>query len=136
MWKNHKLTTKTKMAVYNACVISTLLYGSETWTTYARQERRLNSFHMRCICRILGKLCEDKIPNTEVLSRAGLPSMFTLLRKRRLRWLGPVRHMEDRRILKDILYGELAAGKRDTRRPLLRFRDVCKRDMKALKLET
>ena len=30
VWINPKLTTKTKMAVYNACVISTLLYGSET----------------------------------------------------------------------------------------------------------
>ena len=28
VWENTKLTTKTKMAVYNACVVSTLLYGS------------------------------------------------------------------------------------------------------------
>ena len=28
-----------------ACVTSILLYGSETWTTYAGQERRLNTFH-------------------------------------------------------------------------------------------
>ena len=60
------------MAVYNACVIRTrLLYGSETWTTYARQERRLNSFHMRSLRRILGMSLQDKVPNTEVLSRAG-----------------------------------------------------------------
>ena len=37
-WSNPMLTEKTKMAVYNACVISTLLYSGETWTTYARQE--------------------------------------------------------------------------------------------------
>ena len=54
VWTNRRLTAKTKMAVYNACVISTLLYGSETWTTYARQERRLNTFHLRSIRRILG----------------------------------------------------------------------------------
>ena len=33
VWTNPKLTVKTKMAVYSACVISTLLYKSETWTT-------------------------------------------------------------------------------------------------------
>ena len=135
VWENPKLTNKTKVAVYNACVVSTLLYGSETWTTYARQERRLNSFHMRCLRRILGISWEDKIPNTEVLSRANLPSMFTLLRQRRLRWLGHVHRMEDGRIPKDLLYGELAAGKRNTGRPQLRFRDVCKRDMKALQMD-
>ena len=123
------------MAVYNACIISTLLYGSETWTTYARQEKRLNSFHMRCLRRILGISWQDKIPNTEVLAKAGLPSMFTLLRQRRLRWLGHVRRMEDGRIPKDILYGQLAAGKRRTGRPQLRYSDACKRDMKALNID-
>ena len=34
VWENPKLTVATKMAVYKACIISTLLYGSETWTTY------------------------------------------------------------------------------------------------------
>ena len=32
VWIRPKLSVKTKMAVYNACVTSTLLYGSETWT--------------------------------------------------------------------------------------------------------
>ena len=36
VWENPKLSVKTKMAVYNACVINTLLYGSETWATYVR----------------------------------------------------------------------------------------------------
>lgn len=56
MWDNPKLTIKTKVAVYNTCVVRTLLYGSEMWRTYARQEKRLNSFHIRCLRRILGIL--------------------------------------------------------------------------------
>ena len=134
VWENPKLTTYTKIVVYNACIISTLLYGSEAWTTYARQEKRLNSFHMRCLRRILGISWEDRVPNTEVLAKASLPSMFTLLRQRRLRWLGHVRRMEDGRIPKDILYGQLASGKRRTGRPKLRYSDVCKSDMKALNI--
>ena len=136
VWSNPMLTEKTKMAVYNACVISTLLYGGETWTTYARQERRLNTFHMRSLRRILGISWQDKVPNTEVLSRAGLPSMFTLLRQRRLRWLGHVHRMPGGRIPKDLLYGELATGSRRTGRPQLRYRDVVKRDMKAVDIDT
>ena len=109
VWTNPKLTVKTKMVVCNACVVSALMYGSETWTTYARQEKRLNSFHLRSIRRILGISWQDRVSNTEVLSRASLPSMFTLLRRRRLCWLGHVYHLEDGRIPKDILYGELAS---------------------------
>ena len=35
VWENPKLTTPAKIVVYNVC---TLLKGSETWTTYAKQE--------------------------------------------------------------------------------------------------
>ena len=136
VWTRPKLSVKTKMAVYNACVTSTLLYGSETWTTYAGQERRLITFHLRSIRRILGISWQDKVTNADVLSRAGLPTMYTLLRQRRLRWLGHVRRMEDGRIPKDILYGELALGRRTTDRPHLRYKDVCARDMKAVGIDT
>ena len=136
VWTSPKQSVKTKMAVYNACVISTLLYGSETWTTYAGKERRLNSFHLRSIRRILGISWQDKVTNADVLSRAGLPTMYTLLRQRRLRWLGHVRRMEDGRIPKDILYGELALGRRTTGRPHLRYKDVCARDVKAVGIDT
>ena len=110
VWKNPKLTVTTKMVVFNACIISTLLYGSEAWTTYVKHEQKLNSFHLRSLRRILGINWSDKVPNAKVLERAGLPTMYTLLRTRRLRWLGHVRRMEDGRIPKDILYGELASG--------------------------
>ena len=118
------------------CVTSTLLYGSETWTTYAGQERRLNTFHLRIIRRILGISWQDKVTNTDVLSRAGLPSMYTLLRQRRLLWLCHVCRMEDGRTPKDILYGELALGRRSTGHPHLRCKDICVRDMKAVDIDT
>ena len=34
---------------YKACVISTLLYGSESWTMCAHQEKRLNVFYIRLL---------------------------------------------------------------------------------------
>ena len=131
-----KLTRRTKMAVYSACFISTLLYASETWTTYAKQDRRLNTFHMRSLSHILGISWQDRVINAEVLSRAGLPTLYTLLRQRRLRWLGHVHRMDDGRIPKDILYGELASGRRSTDRSQLRYKDVVKRDMNALDINT
>ena len=38
VWSNKNLTLQTKIKVYQACVLSTLPYGSETWTTYTKQE--------------------------------------------------------------------------------------------------
>uniref|UniRef100_A0A8C9WDN1 Reverse transcriptase domain-containing protein n=1 Tax=Scleropages formosus TaxID=113540 RepID=A0A8C9WDN1_SCLFO len=132
VWTNGMLSKRTKIKVYCACVLGVLLYGSETWILYARQEKRLNTFHLRCLRRILQISWKDKVTNGDVLNQAGLPSMQTILRLRRLRWLGHVRRMDDGRIPKDILYGELDFGVRPTGRPHLRFKDVCKKDLREL----
>lgn len=92
VWTNPKLTVKTKVVVNNACVISTLLYGNETWTMYVKQEKQLNTFNLRSIGCILDICWQDKVTNAEVLSLAGLRSMFTLLRQCRLCCLGYVLH--------------------------------------------
>ena len=44
VWENNKLTIKSKMLVYESCFLSSLVYGSETWTLYAKQEKRLDVF--------------------------------------------------------------------------------------------
>ncbi|XP_047485879.1 uncharacterized protein LOC125036961 [Penaeus chinensis] len=54
VWEISTWKVSTKMSVYSACILSTLLYGSETWTPYARQEERLQIFHLRNLRFILG----------------------------------------------------------------------------------
>ena len=102
------------MRVYQACVLNTLLNSSETRTTFARHERKLNSFHLRCLRRILHIMWQVKITNAEVLARANMSSIHVILSERRLRWLGHVRRINTGRIPKDLPYGELAEGSRTT----------------------
>ena len=70
------------------------------------------------------------------MEKAGIRSLYTLLKQRHMRWLGHVTWMKDGRIPKDLLYGELATGKRPKGRPQLRFKDVCKRDLPALNINS
>ena len=76
----------------------------------------------------------DRIPNTEILDQTGSCDMYTMLRSRRLRWTGHVLRMDESRIPKVVLYGELAEGKRSRGRPRLRYRDVVKRDLKSFNI--
>ena len=110
--KNRKLTLHTKGSIYRACVLSTLLYCSESLTLYSRQERRLNTFHMCYLRGILYIKWSDKVTKNEVLTRTGLSSLYTLLWQCHLCWLGHVSRMTDGRIPKGFLYGELASSSR------------------------
>ena len=79
VWSNNKLSDHTKVNVYKACEISTLLYGSRTMR--AHQEKRLNVFHMCYLRRILGITWQDRVTNKVVLEKAGIPSLYTLLKQ-------------------------------------------------------
>ena len=117
------------MAIYSACVLSTLLYGSESWAPYADQERKLNSFHLKNLRSIMNIRWDDYITNDEVLELTGMQSIYALLQQRRLRWLGHVSRMPEGRIPKELLFGELSRGVRKHGRPNQRFKDVLKKDL-------
>lgn len=136
VWNNRNLTIKLKTSIYIACVISVLLYCSESWVTYRHQEKRLNSFHFRCLRSILGISWRDRVPNTSVLLLTGTVDMFTILRRRRLRWSGHICRQDEGRLPKNIFYGELANSPRPRGRPKLRFKDVLKRDLTAFNIPT
>ena len=65
-----------------------------------------------------------------MLELTGLPSIYTLLRQRRMKWLGHVHSTDVGRIPNDLLYGKLRQGVRGTGRPLPTYKDVCKNDFK------
>ena len=85
---------------------------------------QVKTFHLCCLHSILGITWQKCITNQEVLQQANIPSMYALL------WLGNTCRMKDGRIPKDILYGEMLTGSRATGRPLLRYSDVCRRDLR------
>ena len=119
-----------------AVVLTTLLYGSETWTAYRRHEKQLNHFHLRCLRNLLHIRWQDKVPDTEVLKQANFPSIITTMRKAQLRWAGHVSRMPDDRIPKQLLYGELCHGKRKVGGQRKRFKDSLKVSLKDFNIST
>ena len=71
----------------------------------------------------------------EVLGRAGMENAEVVLAATQLRWIGHVARMENSRIPKQILYGELAQGRRKVGGQKLRYKDVAKRHMKAMNID-
>ena len=124
IWDRSGIRLDTKLKVYRSVVLPTLLYACETWTVYQRHAKRLNHFHTSCLRKVLKIKWQDRIPDTEVLKRAGMQSVHTLLKLAQLRWTDHDTRMPDESLPKKILYGELQVGKRshlvrrsDTRTP-------------------
>ena len=125
-----------KLKVYKAVVVPTLLYACETWTVYQRHANRLNHFHTSCLRKRLKIKWQDRIPDTEVLKRARLQSVHTLLKLAQLRWAGHVTRMPEERLPKKILYGELGMGKHSYGGQKKRYEDTLKASLKGFNIPT
>ena len=130
VWERNGIRLDTKLKVYKAVVLPTLLYACETWTVYQRHAKKLNHFHLSCLRKLLKIRWQDKIPDTEVLKKAKMQSVHTLLKLAQLRWTGHVTRMPDERLPKKVLYGELQEGKRSQGGQKKRYKDTLKASLK------
>ena len=126
VWRNKHLRKTTKLKVYKAVIIPTLLYGAESWVTYGRHIKSLERFHQRCLRTITKTHWHDYRSDIDVLKSTNSSSIQTLLLKTQLRWAEHIARMTDHRLPKSILFGKLASGIRNIGAPKKRFKDVLK----------
>ena len=134
MWERRGISQDTKLPwikVYMAVVLTVLLYACETWTVYSRHARKLKHFHTECLLIILSIKWQDMVPDTEVLTRAGIPSIHTLLQKAQMRCAGYVTRMSDDRLPN----GELCYGKRSVGGQKKRFKDTLKKTLTSFNID-
>jgi len=117
------------MRLYEAIVLSTLLYSAEVWPLTATLTTRLNAAHHRWQRSILGISWKDRVTNEEIRVRTGQQSMDDILSERRLRWLGHVIQMDHQRIPRQALHLEVPGFKRGPGRPRANWRSTANKDL-------
>ena len=63
----HNIRQSTKLKVYRAVVLTSLLYGCETWTLYRRHLKQPARFHMRSLRTTLNIKWQDRVSHLQVL---------------------------------------------------------------------
>ena len=94
-WRQTRLQLRTKLRLYQTCILSILLYGSETWTLLQEDLRKLEVFHMHSQRMILGIRWHDFVRNTEVVDRTNLPCVQDIIAKRQNSLFGHVVRLDD-----------------------------------------
>ena len=113
---------KTKMQVFNAMVVPTLLYGCETWTVQRRHVSKLQAFEMMCLRRVQGLTRMDRVRNEEVREALGQEAVIEMVKEKQRKWKAKLEQMRDNRLVK-IVYEEEAKGKRPKGRPRKRWQE-------------
>lgn len=112
VWKNKHLSIKTKVRIYEACILYILLYRSKSWAAYRPQKSKLSAFHTQNLRFILAKTWEGKMTNEDVFKIPASCLLSSKLKYICLRWAGHVNRMPPFCIPELILQGVLANGTR------------------------
>ena len=81
-----ELSRRTKLRVYNAIVVPTLMYGSETWVLNKQQESAVQATEMRVLRRIVEKRRVDRVRNVEIREELQQEGVLEKVKKSQRRW--------------------------------------------------
>ena len=105
------LSKNIKIKIYRTLILPVLFYGCETWSLTLREERRLKMFEKRVLRSIFGPKKDEvtgewrKLHNKEQNDLFSL-SIVRVIKLRRIRWVGPVARMGERRGVYRVLVGK------------------------------
>ena len=125
---SRNLSLLTWCKVYNTCVRTAILHGSEPWAPRVTDTRRLQRTNRAMIRWICGARLLDRTPLGELLARLGLEVITSVLRSCRLGWHGHVARVSVyTHTDTDLVIQMTTRGKG---RPPLAWKDCVKRDIK------
>ena len=110
------------IAICRPKICPVVLYGCETWSLTWREERRLRVFENRVLRRMYGPKRDEitrewrKLHDEELNNLYFSPDLVRAIKSRRMRWVGHVAHMGERRGIYRVLVGK-PEGKRPHGRP-------------------
>ena len=101
-----KLDLNLRKKLVNCCIWSMALYGAETWTIRAADQKYLESFEMWC-WRMMEKISwTDHVRNEEVLLRVNEQrNILHEIRKRKANWIGHI--LRRNCLLKQVIEGKV-----------------------------
>ena len=90
VWSHANIYASRKMQIFNTFVVTKRLYGLHGSWLNVTARKRLDGFQARCLRRCLGiaPAYWPRVPNTEVLRRAGSAKLTTTLIQRQLQFFG------------------------------------------------
>jgi len=117
------ISLKLKGRVYDTCVRSAMIYGSETWAMKTDQEARFERTEMRMVRWMSGVSLKEKRRSADLRASMELDAVGEVVRRNRLRWLGHVLRKDPNDWVRKCMDFEVE-GKRSRGRPVKTWKAV------------
>lgn len=122
VWRQKELSRRTKLRVYNAIVVPTLMYGSETWVLSKQQESAIQATEMNVLRRIAERRRVDRVRNVKIREELKQEGVLEKVKRSQLRWREALAEMGPERLVRRVYEAEME-GTRGRGRPRKRWND-------------
>ena len=117
-----ELSKATKLRVINTMVVSTLLYGSETWTLQKRHRSKIQAMEMRYLRKVEGVTRLDRVSNEDIRRRLGIEAVLAVADRKKKEWRERIEGMSQERLVRRV-FEEDVCGRRPRGRPRKKWID-------------
>ena len=80
------MSRSAKMVVYNAMIVPTLTYGTESWVLKEREKQRVQAVEMRVLRKIAGVCRIDHVRNEVIREQLGQEGIVEKVCRKREAW--------------------------------------------------
>jgi len=135
VWKSKEISRGTKAKLYEALVLSVLLYNSETWTLKEEANKKLRVFEMNCLRKIKGVTRRDRIRNIDIKAELSIDiDIIQRIQRKRLKYFEHVVRMKSDRYPNIALFGNVH-GARKRGRPRKRWFKNLEEDLEQMGMD-
>ena len=128
-WRSRNISQKTKIRVFKSNVVSTLLYGAESWKMTKAISHKLEVFQNRCLRRILRIFWPNIITNYQLLRMTKTETITLQVQRKTSKWIGHVLRMTPTALLR-VAVRWTPDGHRKRGRPKETWRRTVEKEMK------
>jgi len=90
IWWRSRVSTSTKLRLYNSCILPIFLYGSDCWAVSRTDAQNIKAFDQWCLLMLLGIKWHKFVSNDEVRRLTGQPNLTAIVLSRHLALMGTV----------------------------------------------
>ena len=129
VWKAGKLSLQTKLRLFKSNVLTSLLYGAESWKMTGTIAKKLEVFQRKCLRRIVRVFWPNTISNEDLYDMTATRPITEEIKRRRWRWIGHVLRLPPTAIARVALRWT-PDGRRGRGRPKETWRRTVETEMK------
>ena len=118
-----QLPISLKKRMFDLCVLPTITYGCQTWSTTKQINKKLATTQRAMERRMLGIKLQDRIPNQAIRDITKVKDIIQYVSTMKWKWAGHVSRMTDNRWTIRTTEWQPRVGKRSRGRPKKRWRD-------------